>query len=175
MTKKQYNSYFSDDDDQKYECRKCRKCNICDKVIPISQTPLQCVICDRRVHTNCNKFEKKDYQLYQNDDAPDFYCLKCLASTFPFQSLDNNHFHLANKAINCPNNYDAKEIELTLTQKNMIKKLNTAIETGIHMEVDDDDINPINCKYYSTEEFNKKKFNPVKHFSILHLNIHYLL
>ena len=140
----------------------------------MSQTPLQCVLCDGRVHTSCNKFEKKDYQFYQNDESPDFYCLKCLAYALPFQNLDNNHFNLATKAVNCPDNFDANEIELTLTQKDMIKKLNRAIETGIHMEIDDDDINPINCKYYLPEEFNKKKFTSVKHFSILHLNIHSL-
>ena len=30
----------------------------------------------------------------------------------------------------------------------------------------------INCSYYSTDEFANLKLNPIKNFSIIHLNIH---
>ena len=35
-------------------------------------------------------------------------------------------------------------------------------------------VHPIDCKYYSIEEFNGKRYNSIKNFSILHLNIHSL-
>ena len=163
-----------EEDILKYECRNCRKCNVCAKVIPISQDPLECSLCDKRVHTSCNKFDKNDYNYYQNNNSPEFFCLECLKTALPLQSLDNNHFQLAIKAINCPDEYDADEIQLSHTQKEMIKKLNTAIASGIDLESEDDDIRPINCKYYTTEQFSKKKFGSTKHLSILHLNIHSL-
>ena len=34
------------------------------------------------------------------------------------------------------------------------------------------EFSPVNCKYYSYEDFNKSKFNSNKSFSILHFNIH---
>jgi hypothetical protein len=66
------------------------------------------------------------------------------------------------------------DIQLSQSQKNIVKKLNVAIGSGMSMDYDDEDINPINCKYYTIEEHNKKKFDSTKHFSILHLNIHSL-
>ena len=37
---------------------------------------------------------------------------------------------------------------------------------------DETEVSPINCKYYSYDDFNKSKFNSNKSFSILHFNIH---
>ena len=60
----------------------------------------------------------------------------------------------------------------------MIKKINDAISKGFDITDDkNDDENeehPIDCKYYTTDEFNNKKFDSTKQFSILHLNIHSL-
>ena len=123
---------------------------------------------------SCNKFDKKDSNYYTKDDSPDFYCIKCLNSALPLQNLDNNRFQLVVNAINCPDEYDTYDIQLSQSQKDMIKKLNVAIGSGMSIDHDDEDINPINCKYYTIEEHNKKKFDSTKHFSILHLNIHSL-
>ena len=174
VSKKQYSEY-QNDEDKIYECRNCRKCTVCEKAIPISQNPLECTLCYKRVHTKCNKFDKKDYNYFQKDEAPDFFCLKCLTETLPLQTLDNNHFDLAIKAINTPDEFNANDIQLTKSQKDMIKKINHAIGTGIDPDYyDEDTINPVDCKYYTIDEHNGKKFNSSKHFALLHLNIHSL-
>ena len=60
----------------------------------------------------------------------------------------------------------------------MIQKINEAIDNGFDFNDDktdldtENEIHPIDCKYYTIEEFNEKHFNSAKHFSILHLNIH---
>ena len=129
----------------------------------------------KRVHTKCNKFDKKDYDYFQKDEAPDFYCTKCLSQELPLQNLDNNHFELAIKAINTPDEFSLNDIHLSQGQKDIIQKINQAIYTGINLNYDDDDyINPVDCKYYTIDEHNNKKFNSIKHFSLLHLNIHSL-
>ena len=60
----------------------------------------------------------------------------------------------------------------------MIKEINKAIDRGFDLDDDSPDteneINPIDCKYYTINQLNDKKLNSVKHFSILHLNIHSL-
>ena len=58
----------------------------------------------------------------------------------------------------------------------MIQKINKAVENGFDFgdpsNEDENEIHPIDCKYYSTEKFNEQNINSIKHFSLLHLNIH---
>ena len=58
----------------------------------------------------------------------------------------------------------------------MIQKINKAVENGFDFgdssNEDENEIHPIDCKYYSTEKLNEQNFNSIKHFSLLHLNIH---
>ena len=59
----------------------------------------------------------------------------------------------------------------------MIRKINNSVSKGFDIDdqiEDDDDLQPIDCKYYTIEEFNGKRHNSIKNFSILHLNIHSL-
>ena len=56
----------------------------------------------------------------------------------------------------------------------MIDKINRSIGTESKYDYDDENPDPIDCKYYSVDEHNNKKFNSYKHFSVLHLNIHSL-
>ena len=69
-------------------------------------------------------------------------------------------------------------IYLSATQLNMINNINKVIDSGFGLlEVSNDtdtenEINPIDCKYYTTDQFNDK--NSIKYISILHLNIHSL-
>ena len=67
-----------------------------------------------------------------------------------------------------------KNIQLTQSQKDMIDKINTSLGKDIRYDYVDEDTDPIDCKYYSVNEHNNKKFNSNKHFSLLHLNIHSL-
>ena len=96
-------------------------------------------------------------------------------------TLDNNQFELTSQGIDIPD--DIKEIILTPTQINMVKKINEAIDKGFDQsfpkdnETDydfDSDTHQIDCKYYTIEQMNEKKINSIKYFSILHLNIHSL-
>ena len=62
----------------------------------------------------------------------------------------------------------------------MTKKINIEIGNGFDLQDDNTDtdnedvLNPIDCKYYTIDQLNKQKFNYIKYFSILHLNIHSL-
>ena len=62
-------------------------------------------------------------------------------------------------------------MKLDERQLDMIKKINATMEGNEDLDLE---TNPINCKYYSIEQFKRKKINPTKQFSILHLNIHSL-
>ena len=54
-----------------------------------------------------------------------------------------------------------------------INKLNAFISNSLSPDDEDnDDLSPINCKYYEVEDFTKAKFNSSKSFSIFHINIH---
>ena len=132
------------------------------------------------VHIKCNKLDKKDYTAYQMDENMTFCCIKCLAETLPLQDLDNNQFDLTSKGIDIPEEINVDDIFLSTTQKYMINKINAAIGRDFDLTDDITDLdpenatNPIDCKYYTIDQFKEQKLNPTKHFSILHLNIHSL-
>ena len=103
-----------------------------------------------------------------------FYCIECLADTLPLLNRNNNQFDLTTQGVNYPDEVNVDEIFLNTTQANK------AIDNGFDFNGDktdldtENEIHPIDCKYYTLEEFNEKHFNSAKHFSILHLNIHSL-
>ena len=104
-----------------------------------------------------------------------FYCIHCLSDTLPLLNLDNKQFDLTTQGINYPENLDINEIFLNHKQVNMIEEINKAIDRGFDINEDgDNEISPINCKYYTINEINDQKFNSIKQFSIMHLNIHSL-
>ena len=151
---------------------------MCLKAVAKNHKAIECNLCNKWVHIKCNKFNKKDYITYQEDEERPFYCIKCLADSLPLQNLSNNQFDLTNKGIHYPEEMNVEEVHLSPSQLDMIRKINNSISKGLDFE---DDINseeavgnPIDCKYYSIEEFNGKRHNSIKNFSILHLNIHSL-
>ena len=105
-------------------------------------------------------------------------------------NLDNNQFDLTTKGIDYPdevNNLTTKGIDypnevnidnifLSTTQLNMMQKINKAIEYSFNFNDDkvdldtETEINPIDCKYYTINQFNDKHLNSTKHSSIIHLN-----
>ena len=123
------------------------------------------------------KVDKKYYNTFQTNEHTHFYCIKCLAESLPFLDLNNKQVDLTAQGIDIPDEVNIDEIFLNETQLNMIRKINKAID-GFDLSDDRTDIeeerHPIDCKYYSTDQFNEQKFNSIKHFSILHLNIHSL-
>ena len=68
---------------------------------------------------------------------------------------------------------DNINLKPTPAQQAIIAKLNYLIEQNNRTIDDDSEYDqPINCSFYSCEEFIKAKFQASKNFSILHLNIH---
>ena len=65
------------------------------------------------------------------------------------------------------------EIKIIESQ-DYITKLNNHLSTAVLPpdEESDDNSSPVNCNYYSTEEFSQAKFDKSKTFSIFYLNIH---
>ena len=108
----------------------------------------------------------------------DFYCIKCIADTLPFLNLDNNKFELTAKGIDAPEELDMNEMFLNWYQLNIINKKNDAAGSGFDLgngtTESENEVHPIDCKYYTIEQLNNERFNSTKHFSILHLNIHSL-
>ena len=105
------------------------------------------------------------------------YCRSCLKDSLPFSDLSEKQFELTMQGINYPHETDLDALNLSKTQMLMVNKLNKMVNDFINDTNSDEDeyednISIVDCKYFSIEEFKKRKFNPCKEFSILHLNIH---
>ena len=82
-------------------------CGICDKAVAKNHNAIQCDICHNIIHIRCNKLDKKDYQMYQNNKKKDptetFICLKCSEQNIPFSALNDNQFEIiVRKGVNFP-------------------------------------------------------------------------
>ena len=56
-----------------------------------------CDHCNKWVHTNCNEFEKKDHNRFQNITDKTFYCIKCLEDIIDFNNLLDSEFDICVK------------------------------------------------------------------------------
>ena len=114
--------------------------------------------------------DQETYEFHQENEEEPFTCLNC---TFPFTKLNDYQFdNLVNKGFIESHNLKFKP---TPAQKAAIDKLNKYIEhcnQNTITEPDNEYEQPINCSYYSCEEFMSAEFNPKLNFSILHINIH---
>ena len=94
----------------------------------------------------------------------------------PFANLTNNEFILlATKGVDVPNNETNNAFIPSTEMQNYIDGLNEYLNnlyTSPSDDEDDDNISPVNCNYYSPEEFYQAKFNSSKTFSNFHYNIH---
>ena len=95
-----------------------------------------------------------------------------------FTKLTNNEFDTTVKhGINSLLNIEDMVFSPSPVQQIMFDKLNNRITqnsfcTDSEDEDTDDEGKSTNCYYYSTEEFQKAKFNTSTSFAIFHLNIH---
>ena len=105
----------------------------------------------------------------------EFSCLPCTSTMYPFTNLNDNHFDiLVKKGVNFKDD-DVINLAITGNQKILFDQLNKAIQSNLpelDPSLDDTDITPLNCQYYSTDDFLSKKFKSEKTFSVFHLNIH---
>lgn len=171
-TKNNYKKYQEDNNDEEFICKQCKQCKICNKTLAKNHLALKCNVCKRKVHTSCNKLDKKDYTrintTLENDNL--FTCLPCIAEAIPLSNLNNKQLELISQGLDPPEEVDINHMSLDERQQNAIRRINELMD----VQDDDDEMSPVNCKYYSIDQFKKKKFDPQKHFSILHLNIHSL-
>ena len=71
---------------------------------------------------------------------------------------------------------DLSDIFLTDRQLELTKKINAAIAAGSNYDdddgIDNENMDMVDCKYYTIDLLNDQKLNTNKNLSILHLNIH---
>ena len=129
-------------------------------------------MCNRKVHTKCNKYDKKDYEFFQKDVNKNmFMCLCCYNDCFPLHNLNDKQVQLTSQGIDIPEEVEIEHMNVDERQKDIIKRINETMANG---EEEIDEMDPVNCKYYNIEQFKNAKFSEHKHHSILHLNIHSL-
>ena len=134
-------------------------CGICSKSVNSNHRSIQCDICNQWIHIKCNKLSGSDYEYLQRSDDS-WYCLKCTCELFPFSDFNANSDHSNSR--NAPSSY----------LKDMFSNLNQALESHQESEeADNDPTLPIKCQYMDIKEFNVAKFNTLKPFSLLHINI----
>ena len=179
ITAKQYRQ-FQENPNEIFECKNCNKCGVCNKIVATNHHAIECNLCLKWVHIKCNKLDKKDYETFKANENKHFFCINCLADSLPLLNLDSQQFDLTSQGIDFPEDIDINEIFLSPNQLQMIKKINEAVDNSLDLNSDindtdnDYEVHPIDCKYYTTDQFNAQKLNSIKHFSILHLNIHSL-
>ena len=154
---------FQNNEEEIFECKNCCKCQVCNKIVASNHRAIECNICQRWVYIKCKKLDQKDYNTYQANGDKKFFCINCLTETLPLQSVNNTQLHLTTKGIDFPDEVNVDDIYLSATQLNMINNINQAIGSGFGLLEDSNDtdteneINPIDCKCYTTDQFNEKK------------------
>ena len=132
-------------------------CGICNKNIGKNHRYVRCSICNYRVHIKCNDISKKVYEKLRDQDEC-IICLKCNEEILPLfppsQNLQNN-------------NIDTHSQHLYENIKSFFKGMNEFIDSSV--ENTENNVLPLNCKYFDTNDFNYKTSPDL--FSIFHLNI----
>ena len=157
-----------------FESKTCRQCGLCYKTIAKNHKFLNYTECNSKVHIKCNKLTEKDQKYYF--DNPCFSCKSCLEQNLPLQQLDDYKFRLTVDGINYPDETDPTQMLRSESQLEMLNKFNKAIDditSDLNSDKDDDsdEIKPVDCKYYTTDELKGLKIKTDKHSSILYMNI----
>ena len=66
ITLKQYRHCQEEGSHNTFECKNCCKCNICNKTVVVDHHGIVCNLCNRWVHTKCNKLDKKRLHIIPN-------------------------------------------------------------------------------------------------------------
>ena len=92
----------------------------------------------------------------------------CIADNIPFSGISNNEMYSSFRGMTSTLNTSQN---INTTQEKHFEKLNKLIENNtINLNSEEEEY--INCKYYNVEEFHQTKLKAENSFSILHLNIH---
>ena len=110
-----------------------------------------------------------------NLDSDDFYCISCIKDNLPFTKISDSDFFSITKRNTILSDKVLDDGELRFVQcQNYIKQLNHYISHSFSQIETDNEFSspPIDCKFYTLDDFTNAKFNPNKNLSIFHINIH---
>ena len=101
--------------------------------------------------------------------------MTCIKDSMPLSNLDNNQVTMTSNGVNYPEDQDP-QMFLSESQQDILNKFNNAIieiTNNMNSEKEDldDNIQPVDCKYYTLDRFKTLKLKADKHSSILHINI----
>ena len=149
-------------------------CSVCNK--NVLGNSIFCDHCKYWVHKKCNKLSNIEFEtLISENENTRFCCILCERKGLPFWSIPDIDFKTLTitGVILDTNILDKSEIKMIESQ-DYIAKLNNHLSNAVlpSDEESDDNVSPVNCNYYSLEEFSEAKFDKSKTFSIFHLNIH---
>ena len=118
---------------------------------------IKCSACNLNVHVKCNEMDNKTFEKLKSKNENLLFCIKCKEDNIPF--FLNTEYEKS----------DLNEFQLQASDN--IKTFFKGINEFNSDQVDDEDDNivPLNCKYYDLNSFKFK--NDKKNISLLHLNI----
>ena len=154
-------------------------CSVCSKNVNSNHRAICCDICDRWVHVRCNLLGEKDYNQMKNDPLKDeptkmFYCISCIEDNMPFTKLsDPDYYAIVKKGVMLSDEVIQNDQLSTLRCQDYIDKLNSYIvNSNSQNDNEDENFSPIDCRYYSIDDFTSAAFKEKKVTSIFHINIH---
>ncbi len=150
-------------------------CPVCNKNVNVNHHAICCDICDQWVHIKCNRLNEKDYAKLKNDPNKEgtvFYCIDCMSKLLPFNSLtDADFYSIVERGVVLPDTVIDNDQLAFLKCKDYLNKLNQYV-SDTQNENDEFSSAPVDCKYYTIDDFAESKFNSKKTTSIFHINIH---
>ena len=146
-------------------------CSVCSKNVRKNAKAVLCDICDHLIHINCNYINNQKYERLKLSDDESFYCSTCLNSLIPFGNESNKVFSQTQiLGFNSESNLENFAFSIDKTDQRLINHISNLIFENSEPETECTNF----CKYYSIDDFLKRKFNNDKHFSMFHLNINSL-
>ena len=136
-------------------------CSVCSKNVNNNNRAISCDICDQWVHVRCNMLDAKDYTEMKNYLNKTFYCISCSNENMPFPKLtDKDYYAAVKKGVMLSDEVIQNENLSAVNCKNYIDKLNSYIANSASQNDHEDCSPPIDCKYYSIDDFTDAAFNP---------------
>ena len=104
-----------------------------------------------------------------------FYCISCIQNNMPFTKLsDPDYYAVIKKGVMISEEVLQNDELSTLNCEDYIAKLNSYISNSNACDDNEDEnsLSPIDCKYYSIDNFTEAGFKATHVESIFHINIH---
>ena len=137
---------------------------ICSRPVNRNDKAIRCDSCFHWIHYKCNGLSLNDFCLLQSSNEV-WYCKHCIASIFPFSSVDDSELH---NLMNCriPSHLEF------LPSLDVLSKI-SGIPYLDNSDIDNNIPNPINSKYYYFHDFEKMTLSSNKsYFSLFNVNLY---